>query len=131
MKICIESNQITIRDRKNIDTFYGVPVKCKNLDNDKIEYDFNICINNKFFVGKYIMPYIKQDKNKEINGFEVTIKNNDLIRQIGFINDEFRITDNKESSYMLVYNYTFGKTQSENAFEFFNLGSIEKSCLSL
>ena len=57
MKICIESNQITIRDRKNIDTFYGVPVKCKNLDNDKIEYDFNICINNKFFVGKYYVLY--------------------------------------------------------------------------
>ena len=57
MKICIESNQITIRDRKNIDTFYGVPVKYKNLDNDKIEYDFNICINNKFFVGKYYVLY--------------------------------------------------------------------------
>ena len=48
------------------------------------------------------MPYIKQDKNKEINGFEVTIKNNDLIRQIGFIKGEFRVTDNKESPYMLV-----------------------------
>ena len=50
MKICIESNQITIRDRKNIDTFYGVLVKFKNVDNDNIEYDFNNCINNKFFV---------------------------------------------------------------------------------
>ena len=86
------------------------------------------------------MSYIKQDKNKEINGFEVTIKNNDLIRQIGFINGEFRITDNKESTYMLMYNccfqdlegkFTFGKTQSEDVLEFFNLVSIEKSCLSL
>ena len=86
------------------------------------------------------MAYIKQDKNKEINGFEVTIKNNDLIRQIGFINGEFRITDNKESPYMLVCNccyqdlegkFTFGKTHSKDVLEFFNLVSIEKSCLSL
>lgn len=82
MEVCIESNQITIRDRENSDIVYGIPVKFKNLNNGIVEYEFNICIDNKFWVGNCNLPYVEQGQNKEINGFEVKIRNGNLKKKL-------------------------------------------------
>ena len=78
MKVFIKSNQITIRDRENIDIFYGVRAKYKNLDNEHLNINLILKIIN--FWKKIIL--------------EGAIKNNDLIRKIRFVKGEFQVNDN-------------------------------------
>ena len=137
MKLCIESNQITIRDRKNNDIVYGIPVKFKNLDNGTVEYEFNICIDNKFWVGNCNLPYIEKGENKEINGFEVKIRNHEMIRNIRFVNGEFRTDGNLVSPYSLVCRCSYQELNGEftfdkcGVFENLVLNSVAKGCYSL
>lgn len=99
MEVCIESNQITIKDRENSDIVYGIPVKFKNLDNGTVEYEFNICIDNKFWVGNCNLPYIEQGQNKEINGFEIKIRNGNLEKKLEEVKFKIKEENNAISKF--------------------------------
>lgn len=82
MEVCIESNQITIRDREKSNIVYGIPVEFKKLKNGTVKYKFNICIDNEFWIGNCILPYIKLNQSKEFGEFEVKIRNGSLEKKL-------------------------------------------------